>query len=96
IELGEIENVLKQIDGITDAVVLVKTTADNDQKLVAYVTGQELDIAGLKKTLQIHLPAYMVPSAFIRLDEFPMTANNKLDRKAFPEPIFEQSNDYVA
>lgn len=49
IELGEIENVLKQIDGITDAVVLVKTTADNDQKLVAYVTGQELDIAGLKK-----------------------------------------------
>ncbi|KOR73605.1 amino acid adenylation domain-containing protein, partial [Acinetobacter baumannii] len=74
IELGEIENVLKQIDGITDAVVLVKTTADNDQKLVAYVTGQELDIAGLKKTLQIHLPAYMVPSAFIRLDEFPMTA----------------------
>lgn len=49
IELGEIENVLKQIDGITDAVVLVKTTADNDQKLVAYVTGQELDIAGLKR-----------------------------------------------
>lgn len=49
IELGEIENVLKQIDGITDAVVLVKTTAGNDQKLVAYVTGQELDIAGLKR-----------------------------------------------
>lgn len=49
IELGEIENVLKQIDGITDAVVLVKTTADNDQKLVAYVTGQELDIASLKR-----------------------------------------------
>ncbi|TLT98439.1 non-ribosomal peptide synthetase, partial [Acinetobacter baumannii] len=84
------------IEGITDAVVLVKTTADNDQKLVAYVTGQELDIASLKKTMQIHLPAYMVPSAFIRLDEFPMTANNKLDRKAFPEPVFEQSNDYVA
>lgn len=49
IELGEIENVLKQIEGITDAVVLVKTTADNDQKLVAYVTGQELDIASLKR-----------------------------------------------
>lgn len=96
IELGEIENVLKQIDGITDAVVLVKTTADNDQKLVAYVTGSEIDMAGLKKTLQIHLPAYMVPSTFIRLDEFPMTGSNKIDRKAFPEPVFEQSNDYVA
>ncbi|MFW1704206.1 hypothetical protein ACG9WR_18855, partial [Acinetobacter pittii] len=79
IELGEIENVLKQIDGITAAVVLVKTTADNDQKLVAYVTGHDIEMAGLKQTLQIHLPAYMVPSTFIRLDEFPMTANNKLD-----------------
>ncbi len=48
IELGEIENVLKQIDGITDAVVLVKTTADNDQKLVAYVTGHDIEMAGLK------------------------------------------------
>lgn len=49
IELGEIENVLKQIDGITDAVVLVKTTADNDQKLVAYVTGHDIEMAGLKR-----------------------------------------------
>ncbi len=83
-------------DGLTDAVVLVKTTADNDQKLVAYVTGHDIDMAGLKKTLQLHLPAYMVPSTFIRLDEFPMTGSNKIDRKAFPEQVFEQSNDYVA
>ncbi|WP_447503109.1 hypothetical protein, partial [Acinetobacter pittii] len=51
IELGEIENVIKQIDGITDAVVLVKSTASNDQKLVAYLTGHEIDIASLKKTM---------------------------------------------
>ncbi|MFX5797442.1 hypothetical protein ABTE12_18285, partial [Acinetobacter baumannii] len=88
-----IENVIKQIDGITDAVVLVKGTASNDQKLVAYLTGHDIDIASLKKTMQIHLPAYMVPNTFMTLDEFPMTANNKLDRKAFPEPVFEQSND---
>ena len=80
IELGEIEAVLSTTAGIRDAVVVLR-----DDMLVAYVVGDTgPDV--LEQRTRDALPAYMVPSAFVRLDAIPLTANGKVDRRALPAP----------
>ncbi|MGY2293621.1 amino acid adenylation domain-containing protein, partial [Pseudomonas sp. SDO5511_1_S431] len=82
IELGEIETRLGEHPEVKEAVVLAR-----DGRLVAYFTEtQPLAIQTLRDWLQGHLPDYMVPAAYVRLDSLPLTANGKLDRKALPEP----------
>ncbi|WP_446225543.1 non-ribosomal peptide synthase/polyketide synthase [Nocardia sp. IBHARD005] len=85
IELGEIEAVLSGLPEITQAAVVVR-----DEALVAYlVAPQHVDVDAVKSTLIRALPAYMVPAAFVVLDEFPLNTAGKLDRKSLPAPSFE-------
>ncbi|MGK8501584.1 non-ribosomal peptide synthase/polyketide synthase [Nocardia asiatica] len=90
IELGEIETALLDHPAVTQAVVLVMDTVAGDQ-LVAYVvgTGGPVDLDNIKNALHRTLPAYMVPSAIVVLEAFPLNASGKLDRKALPAPVFE-------
>ena len=85
IELGEIETQLGQLPGIQEAVVLVR-----DERLVAYFTEtSQLDplaVGDIRAHLVAHLPDYMVPVAYVKLEALPLTANGKLDRKALPAP----------
>jgi amino acid adenylation domain-containing protein len=85
IELGEIETVLRQQAGITDAVAIVREDRPGDTRLVAYLIGTSTPTA-LSAALREVLPAYMVPSAFVFMDQFPQTPNRKIDRKALPAP----------
>ena len=80
IELGEIEHQLSQCQGVTAALVLV-----NDTRLVAYVIGSA---DGVQLTAELHanLPDYMVPSAFVKVEQWPLTANGKIDKSALPAP----------
>ena len=60
-----------------------------DQRLVAYVVGEQgesFDAAEIRKYLKQKLPEYMIPSAFVLLDELPLTPNGKVDRKEMPAP----------
>ncbi|RSZ55173.1 amino acid adenylation domain-containing protein, partial [Massilia atriviolacea] len=86
IELGEIEARLLACEGVRDAVVLAREDVPGDQRLVAYLLGEALAPAALRSQLSAHLADYMIPSAFVTLDAFPVTANGKLDRKALPAP----------
>ena len=87
IELGEVEAVLTEAPGVDRAVAIVRTDTPGDSRLVAYVMGDEgLSVAGLQEHLRTRLPLPMLPSAIIVLDSFPLTANNKVDRKALPRP----------
>ncbi|WP_374586473.1 amino acid adenylation domain-containing protein, partial [Pseudoduganella sp.] len=89
IELGEIETRLAACAGVRQAVVAAREDTPGDQRLVAYLIAEEgatLDMAALRSELLAQLPEYMVPSAFLQLDAFPLTPNNKLDRKALPAP----------
>jgi surfactin family lipopeptide synthetase A len=87
IELGEIEDALQSAEGIEAAVVMAKAWAAGEKELVAYLVSNEtIEVQKLRTELGRSLPAYMIPSHFVQLDELPLTPNGKVDRKRLPEP----------
>ncbi|MFL6286495.1 MAG: amino acid adenylation domain-containing protein, partial [Pyrinomonadaceae bacterium] len=95
IELGEIEAVLGRHPSVRVAVVLVREDAHTQARLAAYVVaepGRKISEEELRGYLKERLPDYMVPSAFVTLDELPLTPNGKVDRKALPEPEWTGSD----
>ncbi|MCW9096450.1 MAG: amino acid adenylation domain-containing protein, partial [Ignavibacteriaceae bacterium] len=89
IELGEIENVLSEHTAIKDVAVNAWSDASGDKKLVAYYiseSGETIQVSDFREFLRHKLPDYMIPSFFVRMDEFPLTPNKKIDRKALPAP----------
>ena len=100
IELGEIESVLSKIEGIGQAVVILREDRPGDKRLAAYYTGREdLSSTSLVQALKATLPGYMIPSVFLRLEKFPLTPNAKLDRKALPRPEGKRpllAQDFIA
>ncbi|MCR5218439.1 amino acid adenylation domain-containing protein [Treponema sp.] len=77
IELGEIEGALARHDNITRACCIF-----SNNKITAFYTGNETEKKDIVTLLKQTLPAYMVPSDFICIKEFPLTKNGKTDKKA--------------
>ena len=91
IELGEIEAALGRHRDVNQVVVLLREDTPGDRRLVAYVAlhrpqPPSTTSAALKSYLQASLPDYMVPSAMVFVDTFPVTASGKIDRLALPAP----------
>ncbi|MEM8777531.1 MAG: amino acid adenylation domain-containing protein, partial [Cyanobacteria bacterium P01_G01_bin.49] len=84
LELGEVEAILEKYPDVIACAVLAKEFEPGDHRLIAYIqTPQTEDISQeLREFLADRLPSYGIPSAFIKLESFPLTANGKLDRKA--------------
>ncbi|WP_280502091.1 AMP-binding protein, partial [Nocardia farcinica] len=92
IELGEIESALTALDEVAQAVVVVRSDERLGDQLVGYLVpaaDRPVDTEAVRAALAAELPGYMVPAAFVVLDEFPLNASGKLDRKALPAPVFE-------
>ncbi|MDP3560888.1 MAG: amino acid adenylation domain-containing protein [Legionellaceae bacterium] len=88
--MGEVESALLTHSDIKQCAVLC-----HEAKLIAYYVGQPQE--NLQGYLSQKLPEYMIPSAFIELETFPLTINGKLDRKALPLPDFTSNQkNYIA
>lgn len=103
IELGEIESVLKQQSALKDAIVVAREDTQGNKRLIAYLVPTQSDnhptIEELRSFLKNQLPDYMVPAAFMFLEELPLLPNGKVDRKALPEPDASRPElqvDYLA
>ncbi|MFD2171160.1 amino acid adenylation domain-containing protein [Tumebacillus lipolyticus] len=81
IELGEIEAVLNEHPLLFQSVLTVWR-----EELVAYYIGEEVAAAELRHYLKARLPAHMVPTHYLQLDQFPLSPNGKIDRRALPAP----------
>lgn len=103
VELGEIEAVLAQHPAIREIVVIVREDHPGDKRLVGYPVLQEgaekSTSTDLRAFAREQLPEYMIPSAFVFMQEYPLTPNKKIDRKALPAPDQsrpELAHQYVA
>jgi amino acid adenylation domain-containing protein len=89
IELGEIEARLAEHPAVREAVVLARTDAPGETRLVAYYTRTDAPDPGadaMRAHMSAVLPEYMVPAAYVALGAMPTTPNGKLDRTALPAP----------
>jgi amino acid adenylation domain-containing protein len=87
IELGEIEQALTNHEEIKNAAVSVIENEHREKEIVAYILSDKQQHSNdLMLFLEGVLPDYMLPSFYIQLEQFPLTPNGKLDRKALPSP----------
>lgn len=95
IEPGEIEVALTTHDAVAQAHVIARNKGGGDTQLIAYLVrnqpvgdgqAQDPDFAAMRDHLRGRLPDYMIPNAFVFLDQLPLTPNGKIDRAALPEP----------
>lgn len=87
IELGEIESVLAEHEAVEQAVVTAVGDDSESRRLVGYVrASRAVTPDELRDHLRATLPEYMVPYAYVQLDEFPLTPNKKVDRKSLVAP----------
>lgn len=86
IELGEVENLAATFEGISQAVADVRHIGATEHLSLYYVSEAEIDEDALAEFLSQHLTEYMVPTAFMRIDNIPLTPNGKTNRKALPVP----------
>lgn len=89
VELGEVEAVLSKHPQINQAVAKVHGESAREKYLVAYfvpIVGETITVEQLRTFLTEQLPDYMIPSAFVEMESFPLTPNGKVNRRALPEP----------
>jgi amino acid adenylation domain-containing protein len=98
LELGEIETIIAQHSSIQDCLVRDLKDSLGDKRLVAYyIAKEELDSRQIREYLQSQLPDYMIPSAWLQLEAFPLTPNGKCDRNSLPVPdLTLTTNNYIA
>lgn len=109
VELGEVDAFLRELDGVRDAVAVAKPNGVTND-LIAYVVldkeagsphallQSDSKEEALRKALRLLVPKYMVPSRFVFLDEFPLNASGKVDKKVLVNSALteETTSDYDA
>lgn len=93
VEPGEIEAVLAQCPGVSQAVVVLREDRPDDKQLVGYYVASAAGAVtpgALQAQLRQRLPLYMLPAALVELTSLPVSANGKIDRLALPRPATDR------
>ncbi len=102
IDIPKIENVLHEMSGFNDVVVMTRDDPGFDTRLVAYLSPCESPtpkIDQIRQHLSQHVPEHMIPSVFVPIQSIPLNPFGKVDRNALPAPDQrrpEISEPYVA
>ena len=103
IELNDIEEVINSDPLVSQSLVILADSQSGDKKLLAYVLADEAArqlndfVQQLKQSLQSKLPPHMLPAGIMLLDEWPLTSDRTIDRRALPAPaLFDRSTQYQA
>ncbi len=97
VEPGEIEEVAKKVLGIDWAAARIFDDGRRVFICVYYLKNMKVDFEKTRAAMEKYLPYYMLPSFFIHIDEIPVKATGKMDRKALPAPVFnDYQDDYAA
>ena len=89
IELKEVEAVIRQFPGIKDATVQAFDYPTGGKYIAAYIVADEqIDVKALNSFIMDQKPPYMVPAATMQIDSIPLNQNQKVNRRALPEPVF--------
>ncbi len=93
VELGEIEAAILSFGSFEGVAVIAREDRPGDQRIVAYLVPDQNagppDLVQLRSHVSTRVTDYMIPSAFIVMDEFPLNSSGKLDRKSLPKPELE-------
>lgn len=93
VELTEIEAIIRQFPGITDATVVAYDDPSGVKYIAAYVVADSpVDMAALKSFIEAEKPPYMVPAVTMQLEAIPLNQNLKVNKKALPQPVKQQAD----
>lgn len=98
IELGEVEAVMEQVPNLLEAVAITREDTDGNNRLIGYfriAKGAIVSAEDIRQAMARKVPAYMIPTQLIALDDFPRTPNGKIDRRNLPEAPAEEKRTRV-
>ena len=97
VELDEIENAIKAVPGVLTSVVIVAGESNREFLAGYYTAARKIDVGVVKAEISKTLTAYMVPGFLMQLDEMPLTANGKIDKKKLPKAEYSfEEKEYIA
>lgn len=96
IELDEINTVIMSYPNIKKSITVVLEIGSKKSLVSYFIASEKIEILDIIEYLSSRLADYMIPFKIIQLEEFPLTSNGKIDKKALPEPTLENKNEYVA
>ena len=86
VEPGEVETIIKQVNGVKNAIVKGFSTKDRQFLCAYYIANDNISEETIREYLHSKLPAYMVPAYYVKMDSFPLLPSGKTDRKALLAP----------
>ncbi|MGB8954095.1 MAG: amino acid adenylation domain-containing protein, partial [Tumebacillaceae bacterium] len=97
IELGEVDAICRQHPSVRHTLTIAHEDKNGSKRIVVYVVPND-PIYGLDHSLdqhmRTHLPYFMIPSAYMTVDELPLNANGKVDQRRLPQPVYLQTSDH--
>ena len=89
VEPGEVEHALRRVEGVGEAIVVARRRNGSEQLCAYFSAVQPMGEQALRRALQQQLPSYMMPTCFVQVEQWPMSASGKIDAERLPLPLAE-------